>query len=309
MGGIFSLSRKSLPDIYIDFENSTPKGEGEEEIFNDFIKSVYEPSASIFSRFSNYHDGQLLAAESLTHPTPEAKEAAWEAIFPNVQLQMEVFLFAKTVTEKFENLINMMLRLSDGKNDVFANYPAITKCFADCFDIILKFDEIKLTLPKLLNDLAFFRRNATNHNQDGQLDELIGNSNFSTIFWAASSPMLNDVITSLQKNFKTGTDEFQKLLTLLGGVSDVCTSIGTKGNVEKAQILCLRCIVGATLIIDHLNPPGAFTQKPFFHVKEGMEFLVNFIPQQVGLINTIKFSSKHLNDQETDPKIKHLFSK
>lgn len=307
MGGIFALSRKSLPDIFIDLQNAAPKSAEEEEIYNDFVSSVYEPSASIFSRFSNYHDGQGLAAEALTNPTPELKEAAWDAIYQNVLLQMEVFQFAKTVTEKFESLIRMMLKFSDGSCDIFANYPAITKCFADCFDIILKFDEIKLTLPKLINDLAFFRRSASAHSTDGQLDELIGNTNSSTLFWAASSPMLNDVVTSLQSKFTAGTEELTRLLSLLGGVSDVCTSIGTKVDDEKAQILCLRCIVCATLIIDHLGPEGAFSQKSLFHVREGMEFLINFNPQQSTLINAIKFSSKHLNDPESDPKVKNMF--
>ncbi|KAH0793943.1 DUF1394-domain-containing protein [Histomonas meleagridis] len=310
MGGLFSLSKNSLPNIYINLEKALPKGDNEREVFNDFMKNISDPSASIFSRFSNYKDGKLLIANSLTNPTPENKETAWETVYPNILLQMEVYSFAKTVTEKFTNLIHLVLKLiSEGTTDVFEKSPAITRCFAECFDIILRFDEIKLTLPGLLNDLAFFRRNAASHNFNSKLEDVINNSNYSTIFWAAQSPMLNDVIEALRSKYKSGSHDFEMLLKLLGSVADICTSIAmneSSPDAERAKILCLRCVVGSTLIIDHLNPEGAFLQNSFFHVREGMEFLVGYTPRQTGLISTIMYSSKHLNDPDADPKIKQL---
>ncbi|KAK8900066.1 Protein fam49b [Tritrichomonas musculus] len=308
MGGRSSAVKRSLPEIYNNIENAQPRDGPEREIYDEFRQTVVDPSASIFSRFSNYHDGQILAAQALSNPSPESKNAAWEAIFPNVTLQMEVFAFAKSVTEHFLTMTRAVLELtSQSKADLFMTSPAILKCFVDCFDIILKFDEIKLTLPKLLNDLAFFRRNASSYNEDSSLDEMIDRSNQSTIFWAASTPMLNDAISSLQAVYRTPPDQ-KKLFQLLGNVVNLCTTIGSKHKgAEEPLILCLRCIVGATLIVDNIAPNGAFTKKSYFDVRSAMKLLVTHTPKQTSLINAIIYSSKHLQDKQSDPKVQQLF--
>lgn len=313
MGGLFStLNKKSLPDIYIDLENAQPKDEKESATYEAFRSEVIEPSISIFGRFSNYQDGQDLVAASFTNKeSTEAKETAWEKISSNIQLQMEVYSFAATVADHFMRLINLVLEsaTSNDATDVFASMPTITKSFADCFDIILRFDEIKLTLPKLLNDLAFFRRSAQQYNEDGHLDELLEKSNLSTIFWASATPMLSETINQLSNSYPQDSPNFQKCLNLLGSISDVCTAIakGSSDAAERPLLLCLRCIVGAVLMYDHLSPTGAFCNQAHFHCKEAMELLVNYKPQQTGLINAIKYSSKHIEDHNSNPKITALF--
>jgi hypothetical protein len=194
--------------------------------------------------------------------------------------------------------------------ELLKKVPTIVRCFATTFDIIITLDELKLGIPKLLNDLAFFRRNAPAHNGDGQFDKLMEQSNETTMFWASSTPMLSAVITAISKDFPASSPNFPKVLTLLGGVSDICAGIlkHHPGESEKKDKLCLRCIVGATLIFDHISPTGAFAQKPGFRVKEAMELLAQFQPKQTGLINAVKFSSKHLGDATANPAIKALFA-
>jgi hypothetical protein len=121
--------------------------------------------------------------------------------------------------------------------------------------------------------------------------------------------MLTATITVLAKDYPAGSESLPKLLDVLGGVADICTSLllNHKHANEDVNKMCLRCIVGATLMIDHLAPTGAFGIKPRFHVKEGMDLLVGYQPRPSGLINAIKFTSKHLKDEGSDPKIKALF--
>ncbi|KAH0791850.1 protein FAM49B [Histomonas meleagridis] len=304
------MGKKSLPEIYIDLENAKPTTEQEESLYNEFQETIFTPSTDILERFSQYHDGQKEAATALTNPSPETKEAAWNAILPNVKLQMEVYDFAKEISNKFCHLVDVVIKLSNEKaTGGFETMPITIKCFVSCFDIILKMDEIKIKLPKLINDLAFFRRNAPSHNSDGDMDGLTEKSNMSTVFWAAPTPMLTEVINSLQSTYRDKPDGYTKLLELLGTVCDICTSILTNHHPDSEPTrLCLRCIVGATLIYDHISPNGAFGVKPTFHVKDAMTLLVEYQPKQIELINAIKYSSKHLGDESADPKIKALFN-
>lgn len=310
MGGLFSsIDKKSLPEIYVDIQNAQPSTEQERQLYDKFQAEVMNPSIDIFRRFSAYQDGQRLAAEAITSPTPENKEAAWDAIYPNVVLQMEVFDFANVVSHTLLHLVDTVIDLTHDRTiDVFQNMPIVVKLFVECFDIILTFDEIKITLPKLLNDLAFFRRNVPHHDGE-EISQIMEKSNGSTVFWAAPTPMLLDAIGNLKSKYQPTSENYQKLLDLLGCVCDICTSILKKHRFEdeKPNKLCLRCIVAATLIYDHLSTTGAFIPKQKFHIKEAMELLVNFEPKQNSLINAIKFSSKNLNKEGVNPKITALF--
>ena len=311
MGGRFSTSRKrGLPDIYVDIESAEPKDEDERRLCESFVQNVKEPSADIFERFSQYEDGQALAAAALASPSEEARNTAWAKVLPNVQLQMEVYEFAQSLAEMFGNLLRAVIdKLDQGQTTVFEEMPALTKTLAECFDTILRLDEIKLSLPNIVNDLAYFRRNCIHYNQNNELDNVLAMSNETTIFWASPTPMLSCVIGKLTKEYPESNEAFGKLLMILGGVSDVCTSMLTNHRFENEESnkLCLRCIVGAVLMYDYLSPTGAFGTKTKFHVREAMEILVTFEPKQNALINAIKYSSKHLGDESADPKVKALF--
>ena len=306
MGGLFSFS--SLPNVFFDLDNVSPSDEQENQIYESFCSIVKEPHVQILEKFRNYKDGQAFASIALSSPSQENKNVAWEAILPNITLQMETFQFGKKISEYFVSLIKIVMDLATDKAiDLFSNKPVIIKCFAYCFDIILRFDETSLTLPKLVNDLAFFRRNAPSRNQNGEFDDIIEISNLSTVFWAIPMPFLSNVISLLQSTFKNNIELFEKLIILLGTVIDICVSIGLKSSElnEKSMLLLLRCIVGAILMFDHLYPQGAYNNNNKYHIKEALELLINFQPKQIGLINAIKYSSKHLNDQNVDPKIKN----
>ena len=311
MGGRFSTTRKRLPDIYVDIETAEPRSEEERRLCDSFRRTVKEPSSDIFDRFSRYEDGQALASAALSNPSEDARNAAWERIFPNVQLQMEVYTFATEIARNFRELLDAVIhQFQTGQTNVFEDMPALTKSIAECFDCMLRLDEIKLSLPNIVNDLAYFRRNCVHYNQNNDLDDLLAMSNGTTMFWGSPTPMLSHVITSLSNQYPQGSESLDSVLMILGAVSDVCTSMLKfhKYGTEEPNKLCLRCIVGAVLIYDWMSPVGAFSaKKRRFHVRDAMEVLVSFEPKQTALINAMKYSSKHLGDGSADPKIKALF--
>jgi hypothetical protein len=305
MGGLFS-SLKPLPEVYIDLQNVTPNQGREAELYEKFNSTVIEPAAEIFNKFAAYKDGQKEATQAMVSPTQENKDIAWNTILPNIYVQMEIYNFFIKVTNEFVHLVEVVLELSQETKDLFfTEYPALTKCFALCFDMILKFDTQLLMLPKLVNDLAFFRRNATARNQNSEFDDLINDSNQTTVFWATQMPFLNKTIQALKDKFSSQPETLPRVYYTFGSVADVCTSIGRKSTNEELTVLCLRCMTGAILIYDALSPTGAFN-KPEFHLKESLEFLASHEPKQSGLINFIMYSSTTFDKPTTDPKIKTL---
>jgi hypothetical protein len=313
MGGLFSTRLKALPAVQVDLEAAEPQGDQERTVCARFQETVIQNSGGLISRFAGYHDAQSLAAAAISNPSTETKSAAWEAVCPNVELQMELFEFAGKIKGSFLELISLAIEnlSTDSDAAIFEKMPALTRCLAEAIDLILLIDELKLAAPKLINDLAFFRRNVAAMDTDHKYAELFERSNTATIFWASPTPVLSLVCQTLATEYPASVDvPHQKLLVLLGGVSDVGTSILKyhPPEHEKAIKLCLRCITAATLMFDQVSVTGAFAKPARFHVREGMRTLVTFQPKQVALINAIKYGSKHLSEEGADPKIKELFA-
>ena len=59
--------------------------------------------------------------------------------------------------------------------------------------------------------------------------------------------------------------------------------------------------------VDTIELAGKEYQASYFGIKDSMKLLVKFQPKQTSLINAIVYSSKHLKDDQSDPKIQRLF--
>jgi hypothetical protein len=312
MGGLFSTRLRPLPDVQIDLESAEPCSDQERSVVSHFREAVLQASPAILERFAAYRDAQGAAAAAISNPSDATKAAAWEAVCPNVELQMEVFDFSHALARQFRELLRAALERVSPEFDAsaFASVPGLARAIAQSLDLIFTLDELKLAAPKLINDLAYFRRNANAFNTAGQFDRLLERSNETTVFWAAPAPVLALAVQWLAKDYPPAEEAHVKALGLLGGIADLGTAIlahHPEGSDARNK-LCLRCIVGGTLMYDQTAAAGAFAPPHSFHVKQGMRLLVAFQPKPVALINAIKYGSKHLSEQQSDPEIRALFA-
>lgn len=310
MGNLFS-SLGQLPAVYIDLKNATPTNDVERKIVEDFQEKVLNPGKNLYDKFANYKDGQEFVKIAMRDTSQANKDAAWNAILPNVYTQMDGYYFSSTIATEFVNVMSSVLEIAGAaKVDFFTQYPALTKCFADCFDVCLKFDQIPIKNPFLLNDLAYFRRNCREHNHDGSFDNLLTDSNFSTIFWGSRMPFTMKVVSEVQDKYKSNATQYANVINLIGLVADCCTSICTKSDNPSQEIciIALRCLTTAIIIYDSLNPLGAFHHEVRYHYREAVDLLLNYTPKQQDLIDIVKYCTTSLSKPTTDSKIKALLA-
>jgi hypothetical protein len=95
---------------------------------------------------------------SATHPTPEKNQEAFEAVYPNMQLLRDLYKFLPTISQKFIKMLDFVLdNLVDNNFSVLGQCAAIVKSFAQCFSLILQYNEVKTSLPKSgFNSAALF---------------------------------------------------------------------------------------------------------------------------------------------------------
>jgi len=311
MGGLFSCSiSHRLPDVFIDFDNVAPINEEETRIVTEFNEQVLKKANELIPLFSAYKDQSILIGQAISKPSEENSSAAFSSLLPNIRLQLDVYKFSEVLVSQFLSLLEFVINLIQNDSiQILDQYAAVTKSFAQAFDLILRFDEIKLSLFKLLNDLSYFRRVGMRNTND-EIAEMIAITNSSTVFYGQPSPFLFAAANKVKLAYASSPEKLSQILTLLGSITDVATSVLSSHRFpnEETNLLCLRCITGAVLLYDHVSPNGPFTSNSPMAILHAMRLLVNYEPKQTGLINTIKFSSKNLNNSLSMQSVKDLFN-
>jgi hypothetical protein len=293
MGGGGS-SRAAL-DLAVDFEAATPADDDEQQLAAAVEGRVLNPARELLPRFAAYQDCQTLIAVAISNASPENVDAAWAGALPNVQFQAELFDFGSVVIEHVQRIVASVV--SHGGSASLGRRIVTTKLLILCFDVILRFDDTLTTLPRLLGDLSFFRRNASRHSD---CDALFAKSNEMSMFFAVPSPLLMKAIAAVSGAARQPA-EASKVLDVFGGVVHLCTGLQTKHKSanEEENVRQYRAIVAALLCHDHIAPLGVFHPKSGVKVLPAVNVLAHAQPKASNLLNLLKYSSKHYKDPTT----------
>lgn len=311
MGSVLSCGAGTrLPDVFIDISNPNPQNPDEIEAVRVFNEKVGNKAANFFERFANYKDAQNAVAAAITNPSEENNNKAWDIVLPLVKFHEEVYDLVLEWIGEFEKLLNYCIkRRNINFIETLDQNPAVTVCLINFMGYIIKFDEIKLGLPKLLGDLSYFRRSANKHFDIDGVEDLYQKSSTLSFFFANQSPFLDQLTQTLSSDFAAGN--LKHVLELLASLTDICTSMKKNPSHHlnpENSIKILTGAVGCILIYDHLSSEGLFHQKSPIQLYFIMEEIVNFSPKQDNLINTIKYSPKHSITQEPTPQnVRNLF--
>lgn len=76
---------------------------------------------------------------------------------------------------------------------------------------------------------------------------------------------------------------------------------------EETVLFCLRVMVGVIILYDHVHPCGAFVRTANIDMKGCIRLLKEQPPSSVeGLLNALRYTTKHLNDESTSKQIKNM---
>ncbi|RXN06341.1 FAM49A isoform X1 [Labeo rohita] len=78
-------------------------------------------------------------------------------------------------------------------------------------------------------------------------------------------------------------------------------------NSEDTLLFCMRVMVGVIILYDHVHPNGAFNKSSKIDMKGCIKVLKDQPADNVeGLLNALKFTTKHLNDESTPKNIRTM---
>ncbi|EAY22670.1 hypothetical protein TVAG_475980 [Trichomonas vaginalis G3] len=153
----------------------------------------------------------------------------------------------------------------------------------------------------MLLDLSFYRRTTQRNAANALVDALFVQTNIVSIFLGASTPFLDYLYSQFNHTF---ANNVPSAVRLLGLIIEVCAS-----NIVSFEMIepCLKAMTAMILIIDKING-NAFNCHAPYPAYRCLQILFETTPRQDNLINTIRYNSKNLNNEDTLEPIKELFA-
>eukprot|EP00299_Pterocystis_sp_00344_P000684 c10264_g1_i1.p1 GENE.c10264_g1_i1~~c10264_g1_i1.p1 ORF type:complete len:308 (-),score=43.50 c10264_g1_i1:89-1012(-) len=305
MGQLLALIKGDLDrDLIIDFENAQPH-DAFRHIY-DMCEDALRKSALILDKLKNYGPGcNAEIRVALSEPSPENDRKVWLAITPKVTTLKEIHTFSQELGSVFPKLLGTIC--TDDPIQSLQDQQALAKQLASIFDFVLKFDELKMHCPQLQNDFAFYRRNVGRVPQGITLPISDEDCAMLSMYFAAPAPMMS----TLTQACTTNQNSIPGVNTLLAAVAGICQSMVHRKSYSQpqTQLLCLRCMVASIVLFDFIDSKGAFHRKSPINIKKCVSTLRTCHEQSTAesLFNTLKFSTKHLNDADTPTSVSELF--
>jgi len=309
MGGGKSKSIKP-PAVQFTFSSIQPDklSDTEKKLYTQTEESILSQTAALLESINKYSGCEEPIRKALNEPGPKTESAAWDAVSKAVDKLHDFYQLSLQLDQLWPQILQAVCQ-ADPIQGVRDNL-AITKQLAMIFDFVFHFDEAKMINPAIQNDFSYYRRvlgRMKDKKQKMKVDEELANK--MSFFFAYPTPMMKVMIDS------TGALNKAQSGKLIGGLSQVANLClqniaHPPPNDPPNTILLLCCMTGCIILVDHLrDPEGAFDKKSPVQIRSCINLLKGGTNQSTDfLLNSLRFTTLHLNDDSTMPAIKKLLS-
>uniref|UniRef100_A0AAY4BND0 CYRIA/CYRIB Rac1 binding domain-containing protein n=1 Tax=Denticeps clupeoides TaxID=299321 RepID=A0AAY4BND0_9TELE len=294
--------------------------DAEREVWEE-VDVVLKDAAAILDELQAYKGAGREIREAIQNPSDEGlQDEAWAAVVPLVGRLKKFYEFSQRLEAALHRLLRALT--SESYNDPMQHLEreqALAKQFAEILHFTLRFDELKMTNPAIQNDFSYYRRTLNRmriNNVPAEGENEVNNelANRISLFYADATPML--------KTLSDGTTKFvsenknlpiENTTDVLSTMASVCKVMlenpdyRCRFSSEETVSFCLRVMVGVIILYDYVHPVGAFSKSSKIDMKGCIKVLKDQPPNTVdGLLNALRYTTKHLNDESTNKTIKAM---
>lgn len=312
MGNIFSIfgSGDNIPDVILDLECTTSKPD-EVDIYK-YASEILRPTEAVLKSLKQYSGCGELIRKAISTPNRQNEEEAWNALCPSVAKLKDYYEFAQKIEEAFPQLLKKLC--SGNVEENLKNYQSVAKCLGDMLFFVSQWDDLKMTNPAIQNDFSYYRRTLTRNkgNQNEEIpvqDEL---ANKMSLFYAYSTPMLKIIIDSAMQCINNDPDVTLQQVTLclaILSLSHYNSIIKNRAQTAQLKSYCLRVMTICIILYDHIEPHGVFVKASKVNIRGYIKLIQNSGGTDTEtLLNALRYTSKHLNDETTPKNIKTILT-
>ncbi|XP_070077903.1 CYFIP-related Rac1 interactor B isoform X1 [Equus caballus] len=258
--------------------------------------------------------------KAIQHPADEKlQEKAWGAVVPLVGKLKKFYEFSQRLEAALRGLLGALTSTPYSPTQHLEREQALAKQFAEILHFTLRFDELKMTNPAIQNDFSYYRRTLSRmriNNVPAEGENEVNNelANRMSLFYAEATPMLKTLSDATTKFVSENKNlPIENTTDCLSTMASVCRVMletpeyRSRFTNEETVSFCLRVMVGVIILYDHVHPVGAFAKTSKIDMKGCIKVLKDQPPNSVeGLLNALRYTTKHLNDETTSKQIKSM---
>ncbi|KAK1786823.1 hypothetical protein P4O66_017003 [Electrophorus voltai] len=179
--------------------------------------------------------------------------------------------------------------------------------------------EFFMTNPAIQNDFSYYRRTLSRmriNNMATEEENEVNNelANRMSLFYANATPMLKTLSDATTKFVSENSDlPIENTTDCLSTMASVCKVMletpeyRSRFASDDTVLFCLRVMVGVIILYDYVHPAGAFIKSSKIDMKGCIKVLRDQPPNRVeGLLNALRYTTKHLHDETTSKQIKNM---
>jgi len=299
---------KTPAGLELDFNSPEVADEDERKVYDQVAESLRD-GPNHLEILHDYSGCEEPIRKALNDPGPKTEGAAWSAVTAAVVKLHGFYKFALELEKIWPQVLDTLC--TDNALTGIQTHLALAKQLSEIFDFVFHFDEAKMVNPAIQNDFSYYRRvlsRMKNSSKDEKskivVDEELANK--MSFFFAYPTPMMKvliDATMDFDKNAK---------LRLIDGLSLMCNlclkSLENESDTnEKGRMLGLCAMTGCIILVDHLHEIGAFHKKSPIRIRSCIQRLKT-TPSTDFLLNSLRFTTLHLNEETTMPSITKLLS-
>lgn len=314
--------KKAGDAFFVDFEGAVPTAD--EQATYDKVKDVLDRSKEVLAELEAYAGAGESIRQAISNPKDEPKQAsAWDAVCPLVTKLKSFYDYSSDVETALPLLLSALC--TDSPIESLERYQALAKQTAEILSFVLKFDDLKMNKPEIQNDFSYYRRTLSRLKmQDpGSDDTAVVNNeeaNRMSLFYAYPTPMLRSISEATTK-FVTENKEIplENTTDCLAMMCTLCRIMcespayyerfADKGGTIQ---FCQRVMVACVILYDHVHHLGAFKKGGVIDMKNTIKALKMHNESSESfcnsMMNALRYTTKHLNDEDTPKNIKALLA-
>ncbi|XP_055007451.1 CYFIP-related Rac1 interactor B-like [Boleophthalmus pectinirostris] len=322
MGNLIRVLTRDLDssgcNFFLDFENAQPS-EAERATWEQ-VKQVLEEGQEVLEELQMYKGAGEEIRQAIQRPTVEKlQQRAWAAVLPLVTKLHNFYEFSQKLESSLRLLLNVLACAEVPPTQQLEQKQALAQQFAHILHFTLRFDELKMTTPAIQNDFSYYRRTISRRKinkltEDSQNEVNNELANKMSLFYACSTPMLKTLSDATNRFVSENPDvPLENTTDCLSTMASVCKVMletpeyRSRFSSEETVLFCLRVMVGVIILFDHVHPHGAFVKTSNIDIKGCIRLLKEQSPNSVeGLLNALRYTTKHLNDETTPKQIKNM---
>ncbi|RKP21691.1 DUF1394-domain-containing protein [Rozella allomycis CSF55] len=241
------------------------------------VNAMLKQSDSIIDLIKSYKGCSEEIRSAISSPTKENEKKAWESLLPSVLTLKQAYEFSIVIHE-----VLLMLMKHLGAGEPLKNLET---------NKALSATMAKMSNPNIQNDFSYYRRTLSklrSNSGDMNMSSAIVKGELAdkmSLFYAYPTPMLQATISAFSLYFTKDHIVSSSVTYCLSLMSSICLNNISKKRIviEDQVILCL-------------------------HIKNVLKIIENEGGNHSNaLINALKYSTKHLNDDSTPKNIKQMF--